>query len=86
MVADFYDALPADYLDPGQTMTVEVDGFPVAVANVDGEYCAFRNLCPHQGSTLGGRSLEEGFFVSCPSPDRPPSPDATDPQGTQTAL
>ena len=36
----FYDALPTDYLAPGETMTVSVDGFPIAVANVDGEYFA----------------------------------------------
>ena len=49
-MAQFYDALPTDYLAQGETMTVSVDGFPVAVANVDGEYFAFQNLCPHQPS------------------------------------
>ena len=62
----FYDALPVDYLAPGETMTVSVDGFPVAVANVDGEYWAFQNLCPHQGTSLGGRPLQQGSLVVCP--------------------
>jgi 3-phenylpropionate/trans-cinnamate dioxygenase ferredoxin subunit len=61
----FYDALPTDYLAPGETMTVSVDGFPVAVANVEGEYFAFQNLCPHQGTTLGGRPISDGHFVVC---------------------
>jgi 3-phenylpropionate/trans-cinnamate dioxygenase ferredoxin subunit len=65
-VPRFYDALPTDFLSPGKTETVEVDGFPVAVANIDGEYYAFQNLCPHQGSRLGGRPLEEGAYITCP--------------------
>ena len=62
----FHDALPADYLEPGHTMTVAVDGFPVAIANVDGEYFAFQNLCPHQGTTLGGRPLTDSCIITCP--------------------
>ncbi|ADP83276.1 Rieske (2Fe-2S) protein [Pseudofrankia inefficax] len=66
-MAEFYDALPIDFIEPGETTTVMVDGFPVAVANVDGEYFAFQNLCPHQGSKLGGRSLDQGCFIVCPT-------------------
>ena len=61
----FYDALPTDYIAPGETTAVSVDGFPIAVANVDGEYFAFQNLCPHQGTSLGGRPLDEGCFITC---------------------
>ncbi|OHV39195.1 MULTISPECIES: Rieske (2Fe-2S) protein [Pseudofrankia] len=66
-MAEFYDALPVDFIEPGETTTVDVDGFPVAVANVDGEFYAFQNLCPHQGSKLGGRALDEGCFIICPT-------------------
>ena len=38
---EFIDALPVDYIDPGETATVDVDGIPVTVANVDGSWCAF---------------------------------------------
>lgn len=61
----YYDALPTDYLEPGSTMTVSLDGFPVAIANVAGTYYAFQNLCPHQGTTLGGRPLD-GCIITCP--------------------
>jgi 3-phenylpropionate/trans-cinnamate dioxygenase ferredoxin subunit len=43
-----------------------VDGWPVAIANVDGQFHAFQALCPHQGTKLGGRPLEEGCIVTCP--------------------
>jgi 3-phenylpropionate/trans-cinnamate dioxygenase ferredoxin component len=61
----FHDARPTDYLEPGCSMTVAVDGFPVAVANVDGRYYAFQNLCPHQGTTLGGRPLTGTCYMVC---------------------
>ena len=61
----FYDALPTDYISPGETAVVSVDGFPVAVANVGGEYFAFQSLCPHQGTTLGGRPLDD-CVITCP--------------------
>lgn len=62
----YYDAIPTDYIEPGETTTVQVDGFPIAIANVDGEYFAFQNLCPHQGATLGGRPLHDGCRITCP--------------------
>ena len=34
----FYDAAPIDWIGPGETDTVEVDGWPVAIANVDGAF------------------------------------------------
>ena len=42
-----------------------VDGFPVAIANMDGTFYAFQNLCPHQGTTLGGRPLVDGCHIVC---------------------
>jgi 3-phenylpropionate/trans-cinnamate dioxygenase ferredoxin subunit len=61
----FYDAVPDDWLEPGSTMTVSVDGFPIAIANVEGSYYAFQNLCPHQGTTLGGRPIVEKCHIVC---------------------
>jgi 3-phenylpropionate/trans-cinnamate dioxygenase ferredoxin subunit len=61
----FYDAMPVDWIEPGETATVSVDGFPIAIANIAGEFYAFQNLCPHQGTTLGGRPLE-GCEITCP--------------------
>jgi 3-phenylpropionate/trans-cinnamate dioxygenase ferredoxin component len=63
-VPQFHDALPTDYIEPGETTVVSVDGFPVALANVAGEYFAFQSLCPHQGTTLGGRPLDD-CYITC---------------------
>jgi 3-phenylpropionate/trans-cinnamate dioxygenase ferredoxin component len=62
----FHDAMPIDWIEPGATATVDVDGFPVTVANVDGEFYAFQSLCPHQGTPLGGRPLQNGCIIECP--------------------
>lgn len=62
----FYDALPLGWIEPGESAAVEVDGFPVALANVHGQYFAFQHLCPHQGTALGGRPLDDGCFITCP--------------------
>ena len=62
----FYDAMPDDWIKPGETTVVSVDGFPVAVANVDGTFYAFQSLCPHQGTTIGGQPLRDGHFIVCP--------------------
>jgi 3-phenylpropionate/trans-cinnamate dioxygenase ferredoxin subunit len=62
----FYDAAPVDWIEPGETATVEVDGWPVGIANVDGTFHAFQALCPHQGTRLGGLPLDETCYITCP--------------------
>jgi nitrite reductase/ring-hydroxylating ferredoxin subunit len=37
---------------PGQRMIVEIDHRSIGVFNLDGEFFALRNLCPHQGAEL----------------------------------
>lgn len=63
---DFYEAMTVDWIEPGETASISVDGLPVAIANVDGDFYAFQNLCPHQGTVLGGRPLEERCYIVCP--------------------
>ena len=62
----FVDALPADYLEPGETLTVDVSGTAVTVANAGGVWCAFESRCPHQGTPLGGLRLVRGVLLQCP--------------------
>lgn len=58
--------MPADWVTPGSTATVDVDGQPVAIGNVDGIFCAFSHECPHQGTLLGGLDLMRGRLIRCP--------------------
>lgn len=58
--------LDAAELGPGQLRVVEVpsDG-PVLIANVDGEFYAYRDGCPGSPLTLAGATLE-GSVLVCP--------------------
>lgn len=65
-MSEFLDAAPLDWLTDGYTATVEVDGRPVTLANVDGTVCAFAHECPHQATPLGGLALQRGRLIRCP--------------------
>ena len=52
-------------LAPGDMKLVDLDGEEIAIANVDGEYFAFNNTCPHAGGPLAEGELE-GDIVTCP--------------------
>jgi len=41
-----------DELSPGKRKIVEVAGRSIGVFNIDGEFFALRNRCPHQGGPL----------------------------------
>ena len=52
-------------LAPGQIHLLEVDGEPVAVYNVDGQFYATHNDCTHVGGPLNEGDLE-GTQIICP--------------------
>jgi 3-phenylpropionate/trans-cinnamate dioxygenase ferredoxin subunit len=39
-------------LPPGTRKFLEIDGRPIAVFNINGEYFGLLNRCPHQGASL----------------------------------
>ena len=49
----------------GSGKTVDVKGKPVAVFNIDGNFCAISDTCLHRGGPLGEGELE-GKIVTCP--------------------
>ncbi|HLY82617.1 MAG TPA: Rieske 2Fe-2S domain-containing protein [Acidimicrobiales bacterium] len=63
---EFHDAMPVDWVASGESATVDVAGVSVAIANVDGRFCAFATECPHQATVLGGLSLQRGRLIRCP--------------------
>lgn len=50
---------------PGKVCEFEVGGKTVGLANVSGKFCAFNNICVHQGGPLGDGDLV-GQVVICP--------------------
>jgi nitrite reductase/ring-hydroxylating ferredoxin subunit len=51
------EVCPVDQLPPGARTIVDVDGREVGVFNVDGEFHAIRNACPHQLAPLAEGQL-----------------------------
>ena len=55
-------------LEPGAGKTVDVNGTPVALFNVDGVYHAIHNTCPHEDGSLGDGGLSHAIVI-CPLHD-----------------
>lgn len=53
-MANYHEVCPTDELPPGEKKIIEIEGLPhsVGVFNIDGEYYALANVCPHQLSPL----------------------------------
>ena len=65
MEAEFVKVAAADEIPNGRLKLVDVRGERVAVANVDGSFCAFADECTHDGGPLSEGDLE-GEVVTCP--------------------
>ena len=50
---------------PGQSKVVTVNSRSIALFNVEGQYFAIYNICPHEGGPLNEGRVK-GFVVSCP--------------------
>jgi 3-phenylpropionate/trans-cinnamate dioxygenase ferredoxin subunit len=58
-----YVVATADEISPGERKIIEIGGRSIGVFNIDGEYFAIRNSCPHQGGPLCS-GLVTGFLES----------------------
>ena len=52
-------------LSPGEWRTADLDGTPVVVFNIDGQYYAIEDVCTHDGGQLTGGQVE-GDVIECP--------------------
>jgi 3-phenylpropionate/trans-cinnamate dioxygenase ferredoxin subunit len=62
----YIDVAPDDYLEPGETATLDAEGTLVTVANAGDKWCAYEFQCPHQATALGGIPLVRNKMVQCP--------------------
>lgn len=61
----FVDVCAVSELRPGEVAEFLMGAVPIAVANLDGTFCAVDNVCPHAGGPLGDGELVGGCVV-CP--------------------
>lgn len=52
-------------IPPGTAKLVKVEGNPIAIFNLNGEFYATDDTCPHEGGPLSD-GLIEGENVTCP--------------------
>src|SRR5438477_6058785 len=49
----------------GEAQEFSIDDRVVCIANVNGDYCALDNVCPHRGGPLG-QGIIAGSKIVCP--------------------
>jgi len=64
-MAEFESVLKTSDLGPGDMKAVTVDGTEIVVANVEGRFCAFGGVCPHEQGPLVEGELD-GDVLTCP--------------------
>ena len=64
-MAEFHKIAATDEVVPGEAKQYTVEGRPVALCNVDGEFHAFEDMCTHQFAYLTEGGLE-GDRIKCP--------------------
>lgn len=64
-MSDWVTVAGLDELRPGQQKTVDVEGVPVVVINLDGVHYAIEDICSHDGARLDGGCIE-GEQIVCP--------------------
>ena len=64
-MSDFVKVASVNDLGPGENKVVDVNGNEIALFNVNGQFFAINNTCPHRGGSLGEGMLE-GEVVTCP--------------------
>ncbi|MDD2767791.1 MAG: non-heme iron oxygenase ferredoxin subunit [Methylococcus sp.] len=62
---DWIDVTPASGLADGAHAVADLDGIPVAVFNLDGEFYAIEDACTHDGAEIASGRLEKSEIV-CP--------------------
>ena len=63
-MAEFHKVCGVKEIPEGEARMFVVNGSPVGVFHVDGEFFALKNECPHAGASLAHRFID-GDTVSC---------------------
>ena len=64
-MSGWIDVSAQNEFPPGDWRSLDVDGTPVAVFNLEGEYYAIEDICTHDGGILTGGAIE-GEQIVCP--------------------
>jgi 3-phenylpropionate/trans-cinnamate dioxygenase ferredoxin subunit len=66
-VAQWVEVARTSDIPPGHAARVEIDGVPVAIFNVEGEFFAVDDTCTHQEASLSEGDLDlDRCAIECP--------------------
>jgi 3-phenylpropionate/trans-cinnamate dioxygenase ferredoxin subunit len=66
-VADWVEVARASDIPPGHAARVEIDGVPVAIFNLDGDFYALDDTCSHAEASLSEGDLDpDRCAIECP--------------------
>jgi 3-phenylpropionate/trans-cinnamate dioxygenase ferredoxin subunit len=54
-----------DELKQGERLFIEIDGKPIVILNINGEYYAIGDVCSHDDGPVGEGTVE-GYEITCP--------------------
>lgn len=60
-----YEVAKVSEIAPGTAKQVDVDGEPIAIFNLDGQFYAISDTCSHAQASLSEGEIENGV-VTCP--------------------
>ncbi|KMP11073.1 hypothetical protein UR09_04400 [Candidatus Nitromaritima sp. SCGC AAA799-A02] len=66
-MSEFIPVARVDDIPPGTRKRVEVDSKRISIFNIDGEYYAIFDTCPHKGTTPLIRGTLDGIGIKCPN-------------------
>lgn len=64
-MSDYVTVARVGEIAPGTVKVVRIDGVPIGVANVAGEYYAFADVCTHDDGPVAEGELDE-YEIECP--------------------
>ena len=62
---EYLEIAPASELPPGERLFVEIEGKPVVIFNIAGQYFSIADVCSHDDGPVGEGELD-GYSITCP--------------------
>jgi 3-phenylpropionate/trans-cinnamate dioxygenase ferredoxin component len=62
---EFIDVASSSELPNGERLFVEIDGQPIVIFNIGGQYFAIADVCSHDDGPVGDGRLD-GYEIKCP--------------------
>ncbi len=62
---EFLEIAPASELPPGERLFVEIEGKPIVIFNIAGQFFSIADVCSHDDGPVGEGALE-GYTIICP--------------------